>query len=115
MKRVILLLFLTAVIFAQTEVHYQKNLILGYSDTANYVIVKGDNLWNLAKEYYGNGFEWRYIWNHNKYIEDPHWIYPGNLLFIPEIRLAKASMESNNISLYDSSKTFAQLRDKVRK
>lgn len=115
MKRVILLLFLTAVIFAQTEVNYQKNLILGYSDTANYVIVKGDNLWNLAKEYYGNGFEWRYIWNHNKYIEDPHWIYPGNLLFIPGIRLAKASMESNNISLYDSSKTFAQLRDKVRK
>jgi hypothetical protein len=112
-----ILSFLAIAIFAQTDVYYEKNLSLGYSDSADYVIVKGDNLWNLAKQYYGNGFEWRYIWEHNKYINDPHWIYPGNLLYIPGISSKKSVVitEAKNISLYDTSKTLVQLKDEIKK
>ncbi|MDR0303439.1 MAG: LysM peptidoglycan-binding domain-containing protein [Chitinispirillales bacterium] len=115
MKKIALLLFPAAIIFAQTDMRYQENLIIGYSDSADYVIVKGDNLWNLAKKYYGSGFEWRYIWERNEYIKDPHWIYPGKLLFIPGISSIKNVEKSSEISLYGSSKTFTQLRDQTRK
>jgi len=61
----------------------------------NYTIVRGDNLWNLAIQYYGEGQQWRYIWEHNTYIKDPHWIYPGNPLFIPGMRQTNTQQTNN--------------------
>lgn len=110
MKKIIVLLFMVSAILAQGE-QYELNLNLGDSDTANYTIVKGDNLWNLAGYYYENPFEWRYIWEHNQYIQDPHWIYPGNKLFIPAIK----SDKSETVKLYDTAKTFVQISEKVKK
>lgn len=113
MKKIIILLSVIITLFAQGEQYeYEKNLNLGNSDTANYTIVTGDCLWDLAKTYYGDNYEWRYIWEHNRYIQDPHWIYPGNKLFIP----AKGQIvSSDSISLYDTSKTLNQISDDSKK
>ena len=124
MKKVIILLFSVAVIFAQTE-EFEKNLNLGNSDTANYTIVAGDNLWDLAGRFYGDNFEWRFIWEHNRYIEDPHWIFPGNRLFIPALPHGQgfASVpsasdvvpSSDNVRLFDAGKTLNQLSEQTRR
>jgi hypothetical protein len=118
MKKTVVLLFAVSLNFAQSE-QYEKNLNLGNSNQANYTIIKGDNLWNLAQTYYGSGFVWRYIWEYNKYIEDPHWIYPGNLLFIPDISLMNPpvvlyGVNADSIQLYDYDKTLMQLTAQTR-
>ncbi len=49
----------------------------------DYIIVKGDTLWDLAGRWLGNPFLWPQIWDKNRYILDSHWIYPGDPLAIP--------------------------------
>jgi len=49
-----------------------------------YIIVRGDCLWNLAGQFYGDPLLWPQIWDANQYILDAHWIYPGDPLVIPE-------------------------------
>lgn len=47
-----------------------------------YTIQKGDTLWDLSQHYLNNPWYWPKIWADNPYIENPHWIYPGNPLVI---------------------------------
>jgi hypothetical protein len=48
-----------------------------------YVIVKGDNLWDLAQRDLDDPYLWPQIWDLNRYVLDSHWIYPGDPLIIP--------------------------------
>jgi len=45
-----------------------------------YVIQKGDTLWDLSQKFLNNPWYWPKIWSLNPNIENPHWIYPGNRL-----------------------------------
>lgn len=49
-----------------------------------YTVKKGDCLWKIAKQFYGNGASYGKIYdaNTNK-IADPHWIYVGQVFVIP--------------------------------
>ena len=47
-----------------------------------YIIVKGDTLWDLSQKFLNNAWYWPKIWSQNPGIENPHWIYPGNKLRI---------------------------------
>jgi len=54
------------------------------SEPRKYQVVRGDNLWNIAKKFYGSGFSWRKIYEMNKdKIKDPALIFPGQELIIP--------------------------------
>lgn len=49
-----------------------------------YYVVSGDTLESIAWAAYGNGDLWTLIWDANAaQIPDPHWIYPGQALYIP--------------------------------
>ena len=51
---------------------------------ATHVVKKGDTLWDLAKTYLGDAFQWPQIYKLNtETIRDPHWIYPGQLFKLP--------------------------------
>lgn len=54
----------------------------------NYTVVRGDNLWNIAKksQHYGNGFAWTMIYKANRdKIKDPDLIYPKQVFKIPNL------------------------------
>jgi hypothetical protein len=49
-----------------------------------YTVRPGDTLWDLSGRYLANPWYWPKIWSYNPEIENPHWIFPGNLLkFFP--------------------------------
>ncbi len=49
-----------------------------------YTVKKGDCLWKIAKQYYGNGASWGKIYDANTgKIANPNLIYPGQIFVIP--------------------------------
>lgn len=55
------------------------------NDFFEYRIVKGDCLWFIADDFYGDPFKWPKIHKANQYIINPDWIYPNNWLVIPNV------------------------------
>ncbi len=47
-----------------------------------YLIKGGDTLWDLSGRFHGDPYLWPQIWEQNRYIQDAHWIYPGDPLVV---------------------------------
>jgi hypothetical protein len=47
-----------------------------------YLVKDGDTLWDLSGRFYGDPYLWPQIWEQNRYIQDAHWIYPGDPLVV---------------------------------
>ena len=55
-------------------------------DSRRLVVVRGDNLWNIAQAHYGHGTHHTVIYGANKeQIRDPDLIYPGQVLSLPKV------------------------------
>lgn len=56
-----------------------------WAEPRTHTVVVGEHLWALAGRYYSNHFLWRRLEEANRaIIKDPHWIYPGQVLIIPD-------------------------------
>ncbi|MFH1352215.1 MAG: LysM peptidoglycan-binding domain-containing protein [bacterium] len=49
----------------------------------------GNTLREISKKFYDTPDRWREIWEYNKYIKDPHWIFPGDAIIVPTYREKK--------------------------
>lgn len=42
-----------------------------------HTVVEGDTLWDLSAKHLGSPWKWTEIWERNRFITNPHYIYPG--------------------------------------
>ncbi len=58
-------------------------------DPVFYTVVKGDTLWKIASDHYGNGSKYNAIFEANRpMLSHPDKIYPGQVLRIPDLDAA---------------------------
>jgi len=43
-----------------------------------HIVEKGDTLWSICEQYYGDPYLWPELWEMNRFITNPHWLTPGD-------------------------------------
>jgi nucleoid-associated protein YgaU len=72
---------------ARLELPFERVVVPpGPKETRRLIVVRGDNLWNIAHAHYGSGFHHTVIYGANKeQIRDPDLIYPGQVFTLPKV------------------------------
>ena len=69
-----------------------------------YVVVKGDTLWDISGRFLDKPWQWPAIWHANPQIENPHLIYPGDVVSlvyidgVPQLRLRRSGSDTVKLS-----------------
>jgi len=61
-----------------------------------YVVKKGDTLWAISNKFLKNPAYWPEVWDKNQKVQNPHLIFPGDMLFIYQGR-GKGGYSSTSI------------------
>ncbi|WP_316672413.1 LysM peptidoglycan-binding domain-containing protein [uncultured Tolumonas sp.] len=71
-------LFLVSALFAFQASADTLSLRKDHPD--KYIVKKGDTLWDISGRFLTKPWLWPRLWDMNKQIKNPHWIYPGDRL-----------------------------------
>ena len=52
---------------------------------AYYIVREGDTLWDITENFYEDPYLWPAVWGYNPHISNPHWIYPGDPIYLASI------------------------------
>ena len=80
MKKTVLgcILFVTASLISLAQAGDVLSLKDGHPQT--HVVVKGDTLWDISQMFLDDPWLWPEIWHVNPQVDNPHLIYPGDVL-----------------------------------
>ncbi len=99
---------LVRVLYAQDSVSYggvtyklpaaKEKIPIPESIPKSHTVVKGDTLWDLAARYLADPYLWPVIWMENmQEVTNPHLIYPGQVLKMPEPKIMLGEKEPKPI------------------
>lgn len=80
------------------------DVVLKPNHPDTYVVVKGDTLWDISGRFLNEPWLWPEIWQVNPQIENPHLIFPGDVLSLvyvdgsPRLRVSRGEL-SNTVKL----------------
>ncbi|CAH9059900.1 hypothetical protein PSECIP111951_02834 [Pseudoalteromonas holothuriae] len=61
-------------VFAQDKLNVKADA------PTQYVVKEGDTLWDISRLYLSSPWQWQTLWQQNPQLDDPHLIYPGDVL-----------------------------------
>lgn len=47
-----------------------------------YMVEEGDSLWDICDQLFDNPWYWTTLWSFNPQITNPHWIFPGDTIYL---------------------------------
>ncbi|GMQ88592.1 MAG: LysM peptidoglycan-binding domain-containing protein [Gammaproteobacteria bacterium] len=74
---------------------YADQVVLKDGHPDRHVVVKGDTLWDISESFLNSPWLWPEIWYVNPQIENPHLIYPGDIITLvyvdgkPQLRVQR--------------------------
>ncbi|UTW10764.1 LysM peptidoglycan-binding domain-containing protein [Marinobacterium rhizophilum] len=74
-------LLLLTVSVANAEVRKDR-IQLRENYPTEYVVVKGDTLWDISGRFLQHPWQWPDVWDVNPQIYNPHLIYPGDIIYL---------------------------------
>lgn len=80
MKKLVLAAAATAALFLGTIAQSATAAELRADHPDTYVVQKGDTLWDISGQFLTKPWNWPEIWHVNPQVENPHLIYPGDIL-----------------------------------
>lgn len=76
MKRILVLTFTLLLAFSLQA----QDIELREDHPREYVVQEGDTLWDIASRFLTRPWQWPAIWHANPQIDNPHLIYPGDVI-----------------------------------
>ena len=89
------LMHLTFAAIMLTGVALAQDIAVRSDHPGEYVVVKGDTLWDISGRFLDKPWQWPAIWHANPQIDNPHLIYPGDVVSlvyidgVPQLRLSR--------------------------
>jgi hypothetical protein len=89
------LIYLTFAALLLAGIAAAQDVSLRSDHPEEYVVVKGDTLWDISGRFLDKPWQWPAIWHANPQIENPHLIYPGDVISlvyidgVPQLRLRR--------------------------
>lgn len=85
LKRAIVGAAAAAALFAADVAPSQAQVTQRDQGESDYHVVEdGDTMWDLSGHFYQDTYQWPRMWSHNSHITNPHWIYPGDIVYLRE-------------------------------
>ncbi len=73
-------IYLLLVCLSVSSVSIAETVVLNADRPDQYVVQEGDTLWGISTQFLQEPWYWPTIWDMNPQIEDPHLIYPGDVV-----------------------------------
>ncbi len=97
-------LILIAFVALLTGVVMAQDVSIRSDHPDEYVVVRGDTLWDISGRFLDKPWQWPSIWHANPQIANPHLIYPGDVVSlvyidgVPQLRIRRGGKDTVKLS-----------------